>query len=52
MCKVNSTFFCKRGRHLECPGEWPVSDPTGKVQDCSFDIKMVKCKCQCHSNGK
>jgi hypothetical protein len=40
-CKVNITFFCKRGRHVECPGEWPVSDPTGTVQDCSFDIKMV-----------
>ena len=50
--KVNSTFFCKRGRHGECPGEWPVSDRIITIQDCSFDIKMVKCSCECHCVAK
>jgi hypothetical protein len=43
------TFFCKRGRHGECPGEWPVDDRGRHDHDCSFDIKMTKCICNCHS---
>ena len=43
------TFFCKRSRHVECPGEWPVGDACGPDHDCSFDMKMVKCACECHA---
>jgi hypothetical protein len=45
------TFFCKRDRHGDCPGEWPVNEACGPNHDCSFDMKMVKCQCECH-NGK
>jgi hypothetical protein len=44
------TFFCKRGRHGQCPGKWPMDDRGGDDHDCSFDIKMTKCICDCHSN--
>lgn len=42
------TFFCKRNKHTDCPGEWPVGDACGPDHDCSFDMKMVKCACGCH----
>lgn len=42
------TFFCKRNRHTECPGEWPMGDSCGPDHDCSFDVKMSKCECSCH----
>jgi hypothetical protein len=42
------TFFCKRNRHTECPGEWPMGDACGSDHDCSFDVKMSKCECSCH----
>ena len=41
-------FFFKRGRHSQCPGEWPIDDRGVADHDCSFDIKMTKCIC--HSN--
>jgi hypothetical protein len=34
---------------MDCPGEWPIGDSSGPTQDCSFDIKIVKCQCECHS---
>ena len=43
------TFFCKRNRHDECPGEWPISDSCGNGHDCSFDLKLKKCDCRCHT---
>jgi hypothetical protein len=46
------TFFCKRGRHGQCPGEWPMDDQSVADHDCSFDIKMTKCICDCHSNRR
>jgi hypothetical protein len=42
------TFFCKRDKHRDCPGEWPVGDACGPDHDCSFDMKMVQCACECH----
>ena len=42
------TFFCKRGRHGDCPGQWPIDDRGRCDHDCSFDIKMIKCICDCH----
>ena len=43
------TFFCKRDRHGDCPGEWPVGESCGPNHDCSFDMKVIKCACECHS---
>ncbi|MER3448098.1 MAG: hypothetical protein C4291_15305 [Candidatus Dadabacteria bacterium] len=45
------TFFCKRDRHGDCPGEWPVGEACGPDHDCSFDMKLVKCACECHLAG-
>lgn len=42
------TFFCKRDRHTECPGEWPIGELCGSDYDCSFDIRMKECECDCH----
>jgi hypothetical protein len=42
------TFFCKRDKHLECPTKWPINETCGPNEDCSFDIKMIDCECQCH----
>jgi hypothetical protein len=42
------TFFCKRERHGDCPGEWPIGEACGPDHDCSFDMKMVPCACECH----
>lgn len=42
------TFFCKRDKHGDCPGQWPVGEACGPDHDCSFDMKMVRCACECH----
>ena len=44
------TFFCKRDRHSDCPGRWPVNETCGPDEDCSFDTKMIPCDCTCHSS--
>lgn len=46
------TFFCKRDRHGDCPGEWPVGESCGPNHDCSFDMRMMKCACECHDKKK
>jgi hypothetical protein len=46
------TFFCKRDRHVDCPGEWPVGESCGPDHDCSFDMRMMKCACECHVEKK
>jgi hypothetical protein len=46
------TFFCKHGRHRDCPGEWPMDDRGRYDHDCSFDIKITKCICNCHSTNQ
>ena len=45
---VHLTFFCKRGRHEDCPGQWPEESVSGINHDCSFDVKMLVCQCRCH----
>jgi len=42
------TYFCKRGRHSDCPGEWPMGDPCDGNNDCSFDVSIRRCNCECH----
>lgn len=46
------TFFCKREKHTDCPAEWPTNEVCGPDEDCSFDIKMVKCECTCHHHHR
>ncbi len=46
------TFFCKRERHTDCPGEWPVGESCGPNHDCSFDMRMMKGTCECHAKKK
>jgi hypothetical protein len=45
---VSLTFFCKRGNHKDCPGVWPMDYKDECTHDCSFDITISKCGCQCH----
>ena len=47
--ELHLTFFCKRGRHSECPIDWPVEGYGGATHDCSFDVVLVKCTCECHT---
>ncbi len=42
------TYFCKKGRHSDCPVEWPMGEPCGGINDCSFDVTIKRCKCDCH----
>jgi hypothetical protein len=46
------TFFCKRNKHIDCPSKWPVDETCGPDEDCSFDMKMIDCECECHSIQK
>ena len=39
-------WFCKKGRHAECMKEIPVNAKSDGPHDCTFDTKMVSCKCQ------
>lgn len=45
---LSITYFCKRGSHGDCPGEWPMDFENGSTHDCSFDTRITKCSCQCH----
>ena len=45
------TFFCKRDKHKECPGNWPIDETCGPDEDCSFDMKMARCECDCHDTN-
>lgn len=39
-------WFCKRGRHADCMKEIPVDGTSEGPHDCTFDTKMVICKCK------
>jgi len=39
-------WFCKKGRHAECMKEIPLNAKSDGPHDCTFDTKMVSCKCQ------
>lgn len=38
-------WFCKKGRHSECMKEIPVTHKSDGPSDCTFDTKLVPCKC-------
>jgi hypothetical protein len=44
------TYFCKKGRHLDCPGDWPMAEQCNGSNDCSFDVVVEKCNCECHKS--
>lgn len=46
--ELTVTYFCKRGSHGDCPGEWPMNYENGSTHDCTFDIMIAKCTCHCH----
>lgn len=48
MKQTYRTYFCKKDRHTDCPGELPINERCGPDHDCSFDIVMKKCECECH----
>ena len=39
-------WFCKKGRHEECMKEIPVDGKSEGPHDCTFDTKMITCKCK------
>ncbi len=38
-------WFCKKGRHQECMKEIPLTSKSDGPHDCTFDTKLVPCKC-------
>ncbi|MEM3143814.1 MAG: hypothetical protein QXG67_03240 [Candidatus Nitrosotenuis sp.] len=38
-------WFCRKGRHSECMKEIPIDSKSDGPHDCTFDTKMVPCKC-------
>jgi hypothetical protein len=39
-------WFCKKGRHSECMKSIPVDAKSQGPHDCTFDTKIIECKCQ------
>ncbi|MGN6624542.1 MAG: hypothetical protein ACTHKK_10405 [Candidatus Nitrosocosmicus sp.] len=33
---------------MDCPRKWPINETCGPNEDCSFDIAMIDCDCECH----
>ena len=38
-------WFCKKGRHKECMKEMPVNAKSEGPHECTFDTKLISCKC-------
>ncbi len=39
-------WFCRKGRHEDCMKEIPTHGKSDGPDDCTFDTKLVPCKCQ------
>ena len=39
-------WFCRKGRHKDCMKQIPVEGRSDGPHDCTFDTKMIQCKCQ------
>ena len=39
-------WFCRKGRHDDCMKEIPTQGKSDGPHDCTFDTKLVPCKCQ------
>jgi hypothetical protein len=42
---TNICWFCKKGRHDECMKKIPIDAMSDGPHDCTFDTKLVDCKC-------
>ena len=38
-------WFCRKGRHEDCMKEIPMDGKSDGPHDCTFDTKLVTCKC-------
>jgi hypothetical protein len=38
-------WFCRKGRHEDCMKEIPIDGRSDGPEDCTFDTKLVPCKC-------
>jgi len=49
-CSTGNTqeicWFCRKGRHDDCIKEIPMDGKSDGPHDCTFDTKMIPCKCQ------
>ena len=49
-CSTGNTeevcWFCRKGRHDDCMKEIPMDGKSDGPHDCTFDTKMIPCKCQ------
>jgi len=39
-------WFCQKGRHEDCMKEIPVDMRSDGPHDCTFDTKLIPCKCK------
>jgi hypothetical protein len=39
-------WFCRKGRHNDCMKEIPTQGKSDGPHDCTFDTKLIPCKCQ------
>ena len=39
-------WFCRKGRHQDCMKEIPIDSSSEGPHDCTFDTKMILCKCK------
>jgi len=39
-------WFCQKGRHEDCMKEIPVNGRSDGPHDCTFDTKLIPCKCK------
>ena len=39
-------WFCRKNRHEDCMKEIPTQGKTEGPHDCTFDTKLIPCKCQ------
>ena len=39
-------WFCRKGRHDDCMKEIPIQGKSEGPHDCTFDTKLVLCKCK------
>jgi len=48
-CSTGNTeevcWFCRKGRHEDCMKEIPIDGKSDGPHDCTFDTKMIRCKC-------
>ncbi len=42
-------WFCRKERHEDCMKEIPTQGKSEGPHDCTFDTKLIPCKCQ-HNN--